>query len=68
VAGISPALSNGRGDRGKLKMHQTKKGNHWHFGMKAHIGIDSRTRTIRSITATANIVIRKKKVLQLAGA
>ena len=36
--------------------------------MKAHIGIDSRTRTIRSITATANIVIRKKKVLQLAGA
>jgi len=21
-------------------MHQTKKGNQWHFGMKAHIGVD----------------------------
>ena len=22
-------------------MHQTKKGNDWHFGMKAHIGVDA---------------------------
>jgi IS5 family transposase len=22
------------------EMHQTKKGNQWHFGMKAHIGVD----------------------------
>jgi IS5 family transposase len=22
-------------------MHQTKKGDQWHFGMKAHIGVDS---------------------------
>ncbi len=37
-------------------MHQTKKGNQWHFGMKAHIGVDSRTRTIHTITATpANV-------------
>ena len=21
------------------EMHQTKKGNQWHFGMKAHIGV-----------------------------
>src|SRR5699024_1850625 len=26
------------------EMHQTKKGNQWHFGMKAHIGVDSKTR------------------------
>ena len=25
------------------EMHQTKKGNQWYFGMKAHLGIDSRT-------------------------
>jgi transposase-like protein DUF772/HpcH/HpaI aldolase/citrate lyase family protein len=25
------------------EMHQTKKGNQWYFGMKGHIGIDSRT-------------------------
>ena len=25
------------------EMHQTKKGNQWHFGMKAHIGVDADT-------------------------
>jgi len=35
------------------EMHQTKKGNQWYFGMKAHIGMDSRTHTIHSIVATA---------------
>ncbi len=35
------------------EMHQTKKGNQWHFGMKAHIGVDSRTRTIHTVVATA---------------
>jgi IS5 family transposase len=34
-------------------MHQTKKGNQWYFGMKAHIGMDSRTRVIHSVVATA---------------
>lgn len=24
------------------EMHQTKKGNEWHFGMKAHVGVDKR--------------------------
>ena len=24
------------------EMHQTKKGNQWYFGMKAHLGVDSR--------------------------
>src|SRR6201987_3262238 len=34
-------------------MHQTKKGNQWYFGMKAHIGIDSRTKIIHAVVATA---------------
>ena len=34
-------------------MHQTKKGNEWHFGMKAHIGVDSRTKIIHSVAASA---------------
>ena len=33
--------------------HQTKKGNQWYFGMKAHIGVDSRTKLIHSVAATA---------------
>lgn len=34
-------------------MHQTKKGNQWYFGMKAHIGVDSRTKVIHAVVATA---------------
>lgn len=34
-------------------MHQTRKGNQWYFGMKAHIGVDSRTKLIHSVAATA---------------
>ena len=31
-----------RGQGARPEMHQTKKGNQWHFGMKAHIGVDAR--------------------------
>ena len=34
-------------------MHQTKKGNQWYFGMKAHIGVDSKTKIIHAVVATA---------------
>ena len=34
-------------------MHQTRKGNQWYFGMKAHVGIDSRTKIIHAVVATA---------------
>ena len=37
----------------RSEMHQTKKGNDWHFGMKAHIGVDSRHKLIHSVAATA---------------
>lgn len=35
------------------EMHQTKKGNQWYFGMKAHIGVDSRQKLVHSIVVTA---------------
>ena len=34
-------------------MHQTKKGNEWHFGMKLYIGTDSKTGLIHSASVTA---------------
>ena len=34
------------------EMHQTRKGNQWYFGMKAHIGVDSKTKLIHSVAAT----------------
>src|ERR1700757_2794060 len=37
-------------------MHQTKKGNQWHFGMKAHIGVDADSGLVHSVVATpANV-------------
>ncbi len=37
-------------------MHQTKKGNQWYFGMKTHIGVDSKTKLIHAIVVTpANV-------------
>lgn len=35
------------------EMHQTKKGNAWHFGMKAHIGADADSGLVHSVQATA---------------
>ena len=35
------------------EMHQTRKGNQWYFGMKAHVGVDSKTKLIHSVVATA---------------
>ena len=38
------------------EMHQAKKGNQWHFGMKMHIGVDDRDGLIHSIeTTSANV-------------
>jgi IS5 family transposase len=35
------------------EMHQTKKGNEWHFGMKAHIGADADSGLVHSLHTTA---------------
>ena len=34
-------------------MHQTKKGNQWHFGMKAHIGVDADSGWAHTVIGTA---------------
>ncbi len=57
-ASIINAPSSTKNKEGKRDpdMHQTKKGNQWYFGMKAHIGVDSKTRLIHSVVATpANV-------------
>jgi len=35
------------------EMHQTKKGNQWHFGMKAHIGVDVASGVVHTLVGTA---------------
>ena len=43
---------NGAGERDP-QMRQTKKGNEWHFGMKVHIGVDSETGVVHSMSTTS---------------
>ena len=35
------------------EMHQTKKGNQWYFGMKAHIGVDRDSKLVHTVVVTA---------------
>jgi IS5 family transposase len=35
------------------EMHQTKKGHAWHFGMKAHIGVDAGSGLVHTVVGTA---------------
>jgi IS5 family transposase len=47
------------------EMHQTKKGNQWHFGMKVHIGVDSKSGLIHSTSVTAANIHDKHEVPHL---
>ena len=47
-----PSTKNRTGERDPA-MHQTKKGNQWHFGMKAHIGVDAESGLVHSVIGTA---------------
>ena len=49
----APSSTKNRQKKRDPEMHQTKKGNQWYFGMKAHIGVDSQTKLIHSVAATA---------------
>lgn len=49
----APSSTKNREKRRDPEMHQTRKGNQWYFGMKAHIGTDSKTKLIHSVVATA---------------
>jgi len=46
------STKNAEGERDP-EMHQTKKGNQWHFGMKAHIGVDTDSGLVHTVTTTA---------------
>lgn len=60
----APSSTKNKDQRRDPDMYQTKKGNPWHFvrcahpasrpgGMKAHIGVDSRSKIIHAVVATA---------------
>jgi len=45
------STKNASGERDE-EMHQTKKGNQWYFGMKAHIGVDAGSGYTHTLTVT----------------
>ena len=49
----APTSTKNKDGKRDPEMHQTKKGNEWYFGMKGHIGVDSQTKLIHSVAATA---------------
>jgi len=50
-----PSTKNRSGERDP-EMHQSKKGNDWHFGMKAHVGVDMATGLVHTVVGTAGNV------------
>ena len=46
------STKNRKGERDP-EMHQTKKGNQWYFGMKAHIGVDAESGLVHTLETTA---------------
>ncbi|HFP9222557.1 TPA: IS5 family transposase [Raoultella planticola] len=52
LIGAPSSTKNSTGERDP-QMHQTKKGNQWHFGMKAHIGVDADSGLVHSVIGTA---------------
>src|ERR1035441_9199355 len=49
----APSSTKNREQKRDPEMHQTKKGKQWYFGMKAHVGVDSKTKLVHSAVATA---------------
>lgn len=49
----APSSTKNRAKARDPQMHQTKKGNQWYFGMKAHIGVDEATGLVHSVVTTA---------------
>jgi IS5 family transposase len=49
----APSSTKNREQKRDPEMHQTRKGKQWYFGMKAHVGVDSKSKLIHTAVATA---------------
>ena len=52
----APPSTKNRDKERDPEMHQSKKGNDWHFGMKAHVGVDMATGLVHTVVGTAGNV------------
>ena len=49
----APSSTKNKDGKRDPQMHQTAKGRQWYFGMKAHLGVDSKTKLIHTVLASA---------------
>jgi IS5 family transposase len=49
----APSSTKNRDGKRDPEMSQTAKGKQWYFGMKAHVGVDSKTKLIHTVLASA---------------
>jgi transposase, IS5 family len=49
----APSSTKNREGERDPEMHQTRKGKQWYFGMKAHVGVDSKHKLIHTVVATS---------------
>jgi IS5 family transposase len=49
----APSSTKNQGGERNPEMHQTKKGNQWHFGMNAHIGVDADSGLVHTVVGMA---------------
>ncbi len=49
----APSSTKNKSGERDPEMHQTKKGKQWHFGMKAHIGVDAESGLVHTVIGTA---------------
>ncbi len=49
----APSSTKNQNEQRDPEMHQTRKGKQWYFGMKAHVGVDSKMKIIHTVVATA---------------
>ena len=49
----APSSTKNKDGKRDPEMHQAAKGHQWYFGMKAHIGVDSQTKLVHTVLASA---------------
>lgn len=49
----APSSTKNKAGERDSQMHQTAKGKQWYFGMKAHVGVDSKERIIHTVKVSA---------------
>jgi IS5 family transposase len=61
----APSSTKNKEKKRDPEMHQTKKGNQWYFGMKAHIGADRDSKLVHTVVVTAANVADITKTAEL---